>query len=44
MSRLKIVELMVLAGLALLTAAKSVIKFIDCIFKMKQQDAATSAA
>jgi len=40
MPKLKIVEIVVMAGAALLSAAKYAIKFIDCIFKMKHAGAA----
>jgi hypothetical protein len=44
MGKLKIFELVVLAGAAILSAAKYVIKFIDCFFKLKNKNAAASAA
>ena len=46
MSKLKIIEVVVLAGTALFAAAKSVIKFIDYIIKLShsRKNVAASAA
>jgi len=44
MSKIKIVELVVLAGAALLSAAKYVLKFIDYIFKARNKNTVASAA
>ena len=43
MRKLKIIEIVIMAGVALFAAAKSVIKFIDYITKLKHDDAAVSA-
>jgi hypothetical protein len=37
MAKLKIVETVLIAASALITAAKSIIKFIGCIWKMKPE-------
>ena len=44
MNKLKIVELVISAVAAFAAAAKSVVKFIDYIFKIKHKKAAASAA
>ena len=44
MSNLKIIEVIVAAGAAIFSAAKYVIKFIDCIFKLSNRNAVASTA
>jgi len=44
MDKLKIVELVILAGSAIFAAAKSMFKFVDCIIKFRRKEAAASAA
>lgn len=44
MSKLKIVEIVIMAGSALLSAVRYVIKFIDYIIKLRHNKAEASAA
>jgi hypothetical protein len=44
MDKMKIVELVIMASAALLSAAKYVIKFIDYIVKVRNKDAAGCVA
>jgi len=42
MNKMKIIEIVITAGIALFSAAKDVIKFIDCIIKLKSKKAIVS--
>ena|GEM_PF-1278278 len=43
MDKLKIIELIISAGSALLSAAKYIIKFIDYLFRLRTKPAAATA-
>ena len=44
MSKLKIIEMVILAGTALFTAAKSVVKFVEYVFKLRNKNVVVNAA